>query len=576
MTMIVSTLSFSFCDARLGLHRAAAAFEAERTRHDTDRQRADLLGDLRDDGRAAGAGAAALARGDEHHVGALQHLFDLLAVLLGGLAPDLGIGAGAETAGELATDVELHVGVGEQQRLRVGVDRDELDALQPGVDHAVHRVAATAADADDLDDREVVLRSAEHRADLSFGPARRAEDGARLGTAADQTLDLNLRLTIMSTCALRRDCTGARASKQRSTRVRRWRQPREHAATGARTRRCTRTAASPRWSSTASAAAPLASRSVERAEPDLARRRASTSATPAPPTSIATTCARERRRGNRGTTPRGRRAARAAAPTAGQRAARRALRPRPAGGACDVGDRRGRSAASERDRRASRAHVRGRRVLGDRDAQRARADRACTVACCDPRQLFDAARDRAGVDEQQRRRRCRTPAARATRRRVDVLRAGDPDVVDVEQRRLARRGTRARPRRSRSRRRASTRSRRRPASRCTSMRRSRMRGSIARASAGRSSVVRHDASASVHARVEADEVQLGLEAHAGRVVDARAGPRGSSAYTSAARAPGSATKKLACFSDTTAPPTRRPLQPARVDEPARRRRRAGW
>ena len=112
--MIVSTLSFELLDAGLGLHRTAPTFEAERTRHDTDRQRADRLGDLRDDGRAAGAGAAALARGDEHHVGALQHLFDLGAVLLGGLTPDLGIGAGAESARELAADVELHVGVGEQ------------------------------------------------------------------------------------------------------------------------------------------------------------------------------------------------------------------------------------------------------------------------------------------------------------------------------------------------------------------------------------------------------------------------------------------------------------------------------
>ena len=50
-----------------------------------------LLGDLGDDRRAAGAGAAALAGGDEHHVGALEHLFDLVAVLLGGLAADLGV-----------------------------------------------------------------------------------------------------------------------------------------------------------------------------------------------------------------------------------------------------------------------------------------------------------------------------------------------------------------------------------------------------------------------------------------------------------------------------------------------------
>ena len=113
-------------------------------------------------GRAAGAGAAALARGDEHHVGALEHLFDLLAVGLGRLAPDLGVAAGAEPACQLTADVELDVGVAHQQRLGVGVDRDELDALQAGVDHAVDGVDAAAADADDLDHRQVVLRVAGH------------------------------------------------------------------------------------------------------------------------------------------------------------------------------------------------------------------------------------------------------------------------------------------------------------------------------------------------------------------------------------------------------------------------------
>ena len=149
-------------DPRLGLHRATTTFETERPGDDTDGQRADLLGDLRDDGRATGTGAAAFARGDEDHVGAFQHLFDLLTVLFGRLLTDLGIGAGAEAAGERATDVELHVGVGQQQRLRVGVDGDELHTLQAGVDHPVDCVAATATDTDDLDHREIVLRSTEH------------------------------------------------------------------------------------------------------------------------------------------------------------------------------------------------------------------------------------------------------------------------------------------------------------------------------------------------------------------------------------------------------------------------------
>ena len=49
------------------------------------------------------------------------------------------------------------------ERLRVGVDGDELDPGQAGVDHAVDGVRAAAADADDLDHGEVVAGS-----DLSF------------------------------------------------------------------------------------------------------------------------------------------------------------------------------------------------------------------------------------------------------------------------------------------------------------------------------------------------------------------------------------------------------------------------
>ena len=146
---------------------------------------------LRHDRRAAGAGAAALARGDEDHVGPLEDLLDLLAVVLGGLAADLGVGARAEAAGEFAADVELDVGVAHQQRLRVGVDRDELDALEPDLDHPVDGVDAAAADADDLDDREVVLRCCHVEWPLF---ARRCCD-----PVVSKALTLYLRLIVMST-----------------------------------------------------------------------------------------------------------------------------------------------------------------------------------------------------------------------------------------------------------------------------------------------------------------------------------------------------------------------------------------
>ena len=61
-------------DAGLGLLHAVGAFEAEGLRHDGDGQDARVMRDLRDDGRCAGAGAAAHAGGDEDHIGALEHL----------------------------------------------------------------------------------------------------------------------------------------------------------------------------------------------------------------------------------------------------------------------------------------------------------------------------------------------------------------------------------------------------------------------------------------------------------------------------------------------------------------------
>ena len=123
---------------------------------------------------------------------------------------DLGVAAGAEAPGELPADVELHVGVAHQQRLGVGVDGDELDALQPGVDHAVDGVDAAAADADHLDDGQVVLRCADHRSILLTRPATMRRAGQRCksqrspaslsGPRLRTSLTLDRRLTVMSTC----------------------------------------------------------------------------------------------------------------------------------------------------------------------------------------------------------------------------------------------------------------------------------------------------------------------------------------------------------------------------------------
>ena len=165
-------------DPLLGLDRAAPSLEGEGSGDHADGEGAEALGDLRHHGGATSAGATPLTRRDEDHVGALEHLLDLFPVLLGGLLADLGVRPGAEATGELTADVELHVGVAHEQRLGIRVDGDELDALEPRVDHSVDGVDATATDAHHLDDREVVLRVADHGSgtflDERWGGAPRA------------------------------------------------------------------------------------------------------------------------------------------------------------------------------------------------------------------------------------------------------------------------------------------------------------------------------------------------------------------------------------------------------------------
>ena len=135
-------------DALLGDLHLLRAFELEGLGDDAHGQHAELLGDLGNDRRRAGAGALAHAGGQEDHVGPLKRGADLVSHRVGGGASGFGPGAGAQ-----AHFAELDRALGERaaQGLLVGVQRDELDALHAAVDHVVDRVAAGATDADHLD-----------------------------------------------------------------------------------------------------------------------------------------------------------------------------------------------------------------------------------------------------------------------------------------------------------------------------------------------------------------------------------------------------------------------------------------
>lgn len=131
-----------------------------------------------------------LAGGDKHHVGTAQQLFDLVLGVLGGLTADLRIGAGAQPAGGVAADVEFDVGIAHQQRLGVGVDRDEFHAFEALLDHSVDGVDTATTDTHDLDDGQVVVRGVIVRLPPWWGSVLRC--------VCWQTLNLNHRLRVMS------------------------------------------------------------------------------------------------------------------------------------------------------------------------------------------------------------------------------------------------------------------------------------------------------------------------------------------------------------------------------------------
>ncbi len=153
MISSVSTALLQFGDTALGDTHAALALEMERLGDDADGEDAGFLCRTRDHRRGSGAGAAAHAGGDEHHVRAQQMIANLVDHLFGGGAADIGLRAGAQPFGHLHAHLDDAFGLRHGERLRVGIRHDEIDTLEPGADHVVDRVAAGAADTEHGDAR---------------------------------------------------------------------------------------------------------------------------------------------------------------------------------------------------------------------------------------------------------------------------------------------------------------------------------------------------------------------------------------------------------------------------------------
>ena len=89
--------------------------------------------------------------GDEHHVRAVERFENFLRVFERGFAADLGIGARAQSLGQLRAELQLHRRLRKLQRLQIGIGGDEFDALDLGADHAVDGVRTAASHADHFD-----------------------------------------------------------------------------------------------------------------------------------------------------------------------------------------------------------------------------------------------------------------------------------------------------------------------------------------------------------------------------------------------------------------------------------------
>ena len=149
-------------DAGIGELHPVTPLEMERLGHHAHGQDAAFAGAFGDDGGGAGAGAPAHAGGDEHHVASVEVLADLECGLFGGGHADLGMRPCPQALGGGDAELDALVGLGEGELLGVGVRNDELDPLQPGLDHVVDGVAARAADTED-DDAGLQLSGARRR-----------------------------------------------------------------------------------------------------------------------------------------------------------------------------------------------------------------------------------------------------------------------------------------------------------------------------------------------------------------------------------------------------------------------------
>ena len=139
-----------FLDTGVRLLHTAVAFELKGLRHNADCQDSGFLCKIRHRRGSTGSGTAAHTGCDKDHVGIFQDSADGIPALFCSTSSDLGIRSGALSFGNLLTDLNFLIGIGNRECLLIGIDRNELNTLCAVLYHPVHDIVAGTADTDDF------------------------------------------------------------------------------------------------------------------------------------------------------------------------------------------------------------------------------------------------------------------------------------------------------------------------------------------------------------------------------------------------------------------------------------------
>ena len=108
----------------------ALALKGKGLGDNTDGQDAQVMGRFGHDRCSTGAGAAAHASGDEHHLGTFQCIGDLILAFLRCTLADLRVSTSAAALGQLCAKLNLLGSLGVDQCLLVGIHCYKFNAIQ--------------------------------------------------------------------------------------------------------------------------------------------------------------------------------------------------------------------------------------------------------------------------------------------------------------------------------------------------------------------------------------------------------------------------------------------------------------